>query len=154
MLCAPRFKCPQNLHRICSVKLSCTVCKLTDSQGDVGRHSSDNSRLIPRFPARRAIVRSFPMPSRTPAAQPLMQELLNVCQLGVCCHCDWKQTRPFLYNTIYIYIYHIHVKKKKKDMKITSPLACKGSFCLQRNVENRPNYESLVHNMTFKSNKM
>ena len=30
----------------------------------------------------------------------------------------------------------------------------KGSFRLQRNVENRPNYESLVHNMTFKSNKM
>ena len=24
----------------------------------------------------------------------------------------------------------------------------------QRNVENRPNYESLAHNMTFKSNKM
>ena len=27
------------------------------------------------------------------------------------------------------------------------------SFCLQKNVENGPNYESLVHNMTFKSNK-
>ena len=27
-------------------------------------------------------------------------------------------------------------------------------FLLQRNVENRPIYESLVHNMTFKSNKM
>ena len=27
-------------------------------------------------------------------------------------------------------------------------------FLVQRNVENRPNYKSLVHNMTFKSNKM
>jgi len=25
---------------------------------------------------------------------------------------------------------------------------------VQRNVENRPNYESIVHNMTFKPNKM
>ena len=32
--------------------------------------------------------------------------------------------------------------------------AQKGSFLVQRNVENQPNYESLVHNMTFKSNKM
>ena len=51
MLCVPRFMCPQNLHRIWFVKLSCTVCKVTDSQGDVGRHSSDNSRLIPRYTA-------------------------------------------------------------------------------------------------------
>ena len=30
----------------------------------------------------------------------------------------------------------------------------KGSLFVQRNIENQPNYERLVHNMTFKSNKM
>ena len=30
----------------------------------------------------------------------------------------------------------------------------KAFFLVQRNVENQPNYESLVHNMTFKSNKL